>query len=325
MQCYNPRLSFVNPKGGQPICTSVAWSTYVKQNGSNYCTDWRKNQTWKGRPVLEPFPRPCGKCEACRLSQARDYTTRAICELEQKVVGMFITATYSDRYLPRGGVYNERHIVRFICRLRDRLRAFGNPKITHFGCAEYGGRYLRPHFHLCIFGWSPPLDERIPWRKNQHSDGFSYRHELLEDIWNLGHIEAGDLTPASISYTARYVQKKAQVRSEMKLKKFLDFPEKKVCISRRPGIGRAWIEQTKNDLLLQNHVYHLDSKSKLPIPRYFSDFEKKRNPEKYLQWKARQRFKRLHKFTVDMTRRRLEDRRYLHQRKIQRLKRSLYD
>lgn len=306
MKCYNPKLAFVNPKGGRPIFTHLYWSSgvHARNNYSHVKTGLIDGVETKALKM------PCGKCEACRLEHARQRAVRCLHELKShNGVGCFITLTYKD--VPIGGSYREEDIVQFVKRLR---KVLGPKKIKTFGCAEYGDRGQRPHFHLLVFGFDFP--DRYLWRPgSEHGSGHeSFRSPLLEKLWTLGHSELGSLTYQSASYVARYTQKKCKKKEIEGL-----LPEKAVCISRRPGIGAEFFDKYKDDFYSIDAVM-IDG-SKQGIPRYYDRLLEKHDPEKYLQIKLDREEKRPQS-EHDNTQERMKVRKEVHQQTIKRLRRS---
>lgn len=306
MKCYNPRLAFVNQNGGRPIFTKFRWSQFI-HSLKGFCSPlFPQPPSGAGKPLKMP----CGKCEACRLEQARERAVRCIHEFKacgQK--GAFLTLTYRD--LPEGGSFQERDIVLFVKRLRKTLAPL---PIKTFGCAEYGERGGRPHFHLLVFGYDFP--DRYYWRGgSEHGSGFeSYRSPLLENLWTLGNSELGSLTIQSASYVARYTQKKCKKKADNGL-----IPEKAVCVSRRPGIGAAYFDKFYDDF------YNIDAVTidgvKQGIPRYYDRLLEKKDPSRYLQIKLDREDKRPDSEEHN-SQDRMKVRREVHQKSLKRLRRS---
>lgn len=298
MKCYNPRLAFVNPAGGRPHFTQFSWAQFVgnhKLKIPSYLGD-------------SPLKMPCNKCEACRLEHARQRAVRCHHQVKTSGCGSFLTLTYDPKHLPPGGTLMEEHAVKFMKDLRRRIchedscygkrfnwetlkmvrgcRGFCR-EIKSFGCAEYGSKFLRPHYHLLIFGYDFP--DKTYWRGGaEHGTGHAtYRSKLLEGCWKRGHSEIGSLTFKSAAYVARYVQKKARKKS---LPPGLA-PERAICISRRPGIGREFFELYYRDMYRVDAVFD-DTRGKQGIPRYYDVLLQKLDPEMFSRIKLDRRSKR---------------------------------
>lgn len=309
MKCYNPRLAFVNLNGGRPIFTKHRWSVFIHSLNGYRPPLFSRPPAGAGKPLKMP----CGRCEACRLEQARERAVRCMHELRShNNVGCFLTLTYSTP--PDGGAFRERDIVLFVKNLRKQLE----PRlIKTFGCAEYGDKGGRPHFHLLIFGFDFP--DRYYWRgSSEHGSGHvSYRSPMLEKLWTLGHSEIGTLTISSASYVARYTQKKCKSKA---LKDGL-IPEKAVCISRRPGIGKAYFDKYKDDFYTMDAVIVNPGDSPQGIPRYYDRLLEKEDPERYAKIKLDREKSRPHS-EPDNSCERMKVRKEVHQQTIKRLRRS---
>lgn len=175
----------------------------------------------------------CGKCIGCQLDRAREWATRIMHEVRFAGFGRshFVTLTLSPKWLrelerieperPVDSVWKG-DLQRFMKRLRNRA----GDGVKYFAGAEYGERYLRPHYHSCMMYLDLP--DLVPWRKSA-SGRLLYRSPLLEEAWPFGHVEVGTLTAESAEYTARYALKK--VPAEMRDDRY-----------RRgdPGTGEVW-------------------------------------------------------------------------------------
>lgn len=138
----------------------------------------------------------CGRCMACRLTKAADWSARILHEFHQfDYSGCFVTLTYNDESLPPGGNLVKKDLQNFIKRLRKDVAPL---KIKYFACGEYGEDPIhtkRPHYHAIILGIRP------------------YQKQVIEDAWSLygtkkGHVVVGSVTDQSINYTTKYITKK---------------------------------------------------------------------------------------------------------------------
>lgn len=116
----------------------------------------------------------------------------------------FITLTYSDENLPLNGSLDYDAPVLFMKKLRKK---FG-PNIRSYGCAEYGEKYKRPHYHLCLFNHD--FHDKKPFNHTHwgNNDNRLYNSNDLESLWDLGHSSVGKFTFETAAYVARYVTKK---------------------------------------------------------------------------------------------------------------------
>lgn len=218
------------------------------------------------------FVLPCGQCLGCRLDRVTDWQTRCVHEAQMHEANSFVTLTYSDENLPSDYSVSHRALQLFV----KRLRYLVEPQlIRFFGCGEYGGRTLRPHYHLIVFGFDFP--DRTLWRRTP-SGHLAYRSQLLERAWPLGHAEVGTFTPQAAGYVAGYVVKKFKGDDEAKAEHYtrvdprtgelIQVEPEFVAMSRRPGIGEPWLQKYKSDVYPSDFVI-IDGKRR-PIPDYYT-------------------------------------------------------
>lgn len=249
---------------------------------------FRPIDAWKGPKGLQ-FTRsgsysdlratsiPCGKCMGCRISRQDDWATRIRLEGKLHPVNSFVTLTYAPEHLPLDYSLSKDHAVKWTKRLR---RALEPHRIRFFLCAEYGAGNWRPHYHAIIFNYDFP--DRTPWRVAPSGEP-SFRSELLEKTWPLGHCEVGSFTPQSARYVAGYTLKK--ITGERALEHYRRMnpdtgeihqviPEF-TLMSRNPGIGCGWYDENERDAFPSDFLI-IDGERK-PVPRYF---HKKANDKK---------------------------------------------
>lgn len=223
---------------------------------------------------------PCGQCRYCRLEHSRNFAIRCTHEASLYQNNCFITLTYSDENLPKYGSLDYNAPVKFMHDLRQK---YGSG-IRSFGCAEYGEKLSRPHYHLCIFNHD--FTDKIKWSEN--NDNPLYTSRQLADLWTHGHSTIGDLTFESAAYVARYVTKK--ITGPIALSHYLTehinqttgeiiqrLPERSIAVSRMPGIGRQWYEQNQQFLL--DHDFVVSRGKKVRPPKYYDRLTEKFHPE----------------------------------------------
>ncbi len=107
---------------------------------------------------------PCGRCDGCQADRARKWADRLILENQMHQDAWFVTLTFNDEWLPKmcgptkwSDMFTVRkeHIQKFMKRLRKEV----DFPLRYFACGEYGGKHLRPHYHLIIFGLPLPDDD----------------------------------------------------------------------------------------------------------------------------------------------------------------------
>lgn len=145
---------------------------------------WRVNKDV--RDAMTPFG--CGKCPACRINKAREWSHRMLLEMYDSPESLFATFTYSDDFLPSPPQVSKHEFQKLI----KRIRKNGNVKISYYGCGEYGTRFDRPHYHAAIFGLGVG------------------DIGLLERSWKKGHVHVGELNHKTARYMTDYIVKGIQ-------------------------------------------------------------------------------------------------------------------
>ena len=234
-----------------------------------------------------PIQLPCGKCTGCRLEHSRKWAIRCMHEAQMHQNNSFVTLTYCPEKLPtidKHPTLEKRHLQLFIKRLRKKY----GKGIKYYACGEYGSGYGRPHYHLCIFGVG--FMDKTVWKiKNGNK---LYTSEKLNKLWTdpadgkqIGWAVIGDLTFQSAAYVARYVMKKRKGKDKdsfyeksynHETGEVISIQPEFPLMSRRPGIGQAWLERYKTEVYPQDSIIH-DHKELKP-PKYYDDLFEKDNP-----------------------------------------------
>ena len=148
-----------------------------------------------------PFDLPCSQCIGCRLDYSRQWAIRCLHEAQMHEENSFLTLTYNDQHIPPSWSLQKPDMQLFFKRLRHHVGASG---LRYYYGGEYGEENLRPHYHVCLFGWDPP-DKRL----YSERDGIHlYTSDFLEAVWGKGFCTVGELTFDSAAYVARYIMKK---------------------------------------------------------------------------------------------------------------------
>jgi hypothetical protein len=196
------------------------------------------------------------------------WAVRIVHEASLWPVNSFVTLTYAPDQLPQDGSLDKSHFQKFMKRLRKR---FPDKKIRYFHCGEYGEQLQRPHYHAILFNVC--FDDAVLYKINNGQK--LYTSPTLESIWGKGYAITGDVTFQSAAYVARYCLKKVNgEQGKYAYDRADEFgtythtvePEY-ATMSRRPGIGKAWFEQFKDDVFPDDFVV-LDGK-KYKVPRYY--------------------------------------------------------
>ena len=219
---------------------------------------------------------PCGKCLGCRTDQGRDWTIRIVHESSlHPLSSWFATFTYHDAHIPgtfdedprQFGSLDPEDMRLFVRRLRKRTKN----KVGYYICGEYGDTTDRPHYHAALFGVQ--FLDRV--QVGERSGIPVYRSEMLEAAWPLGHCEISPLSAKSASYVAGYVTKKAHERVDPRKHLRVDTVTGEIVRlvpefsrqSRRPALGRTWLEKNWEDVYPRDFVMLAGTPFK--PPRYY--------------------------------------------------------
>lgn len=197
----------------------------------------------------------------------------------------FVTLTYKDGEVPANGSLSPEDPTRFFKRLRKREAG----QLSYFYCGEYGETTSRPHYHAVLFG-APLLDRSL---HNVRHGAHVYVSETLESAWTHGLTEFTGLTYPGALYTARYVRKKVREQEGPEHYDRVDPDTGEVVrvareyaqMSRRPAIGRRWIEKYWEDVYPRDMVV-MDGHEMKP-PRYYDKWMDKHHPEAMLEVRER--------------------------------------
>lgn len=264
---------------------------------------------------------PCGQCIGCRLERSRQWAVRINHEAQMYEQNCFITLTYNNENLPHDGSLNKRHFQLFMKRVRKHFRG---RKIRYFQCGEYGENLSRPHYHACMFNLE--FADKEYWSER---NGYKYyRSPLLEKLWGKGMCIIGDLTFESAAYVARYCVKKVtgkpakkhyQVFNTETGERF-DIEPEYVTMSRRPGIGKPWLDRFKKEVYPADEVISRGHPAK-PPRFYDKEIEKLEADTMAAVKEERRKFAWLHK--EDSTDKRLKQREAVKQAQTGQLRRNL--
>lgn len=178
----------------------------------------------------------CMQCELCRRYRAKVWTHRIILESLQHKENAFITLTYDDEHLPEEQSLVPRDTQLWLKRLRKEIAP---RKIRYFLCGEYGGRTMRPHYHVVLFGFPTCLRGQTDLRK-KHCCSIC---ETVKQTWKKGSVQVARVEPESAAYIGGYVNSKLQRKSIGD--RHAEFNRQ----SNRPGIGMDAMHEVANVLL----------------------------------------------------------------------------
>lgn len=279
MQCYSPLL---------------AWRGDVLKSG--------KREMLFRRPKIEcaslyQLKVPCGKCFGCRLEHSRQWAMRCLHEASLYATNSFVTLTYSDEHLPKGGGLVLKDFQLFM----KRLRKVAGPGVRFFHCGEYGEKFGRPHYHAILFNYDFP--DKVFVRKTDRGDSL-WSSSLLGSLWTQGMSIIGNVTFESAAYVARYVMKKISISEKSSDKARAEWQRKYVdedtgeirdpeyitmsrgsAVLGTGGIGKAWYNKYKSDIYPQD--YAILRGMKVRPPKFYDGLYEISNPMDFFMLKAK--------------------------------------
>lgn len=265
-----------------------------------------------------PVKIPCGQCIGCRLEHSRQWAIRCTHEASLYEKNCFITLTYDDTNLPNDYSLDVRHFQLFMKRLRKKY----GTKIRFYHCGEYGENTDRPHYHACLFNHD--FSDKKPWK--QINDNTLYTSESLENLWGLGFTSLGDVTFQSAAYVARYIVKKITGEHAENYYQHLDSQGELhdrcppyTTMSRRPGIGKLWLNKYQTDVYPSDQVI-LNGKTMRP-PKYYDKQMENAHCETYAKIRNN-RILKSKKHLIDQTPERLRVRQIVQASKLDKLPRK---
>ena len=216
----------------------------------------------------------------------------------------FVTLTYNDENLPRGGSLVADHISKFVKALRKKIAP---RKLRFFGVGEYGGQLGRAHYHVILFGPDFP-DRRVTYEKSNwqtFSESFNkmfgstgikyFESDLLSKVWKKGFVQLTAVSPATMQYVAKYhVEKVTGDKAEDYYTTFVDSGElielepEQSRMSRNPGLGRKWIETFWREIYVQEPRGAMRSRGGAihAPPKYYDRWCEENQPEIWAAIKA---------------------------------------
>lgn len=209
----------------------------------------------------------CGHCLNCRIRRASGWKLRGLHEMQSSFhPTLAVTLTYDQDHLPPNGSLSVRDLQLFLKRLRKATKPF-----RYLACGEYGPTTGRAHYHAVLFGVQlPDLYHGAHWGS-----------QTILEAWGNGQVSLHPATPASIGYVSGYVVKKLRApRGQGFVMETVD-PDTGLVVSedsvepefltasRRPGLGRAWIDQFAPEVIRDGFIVNEREKPIHAIPEYY--------------------------------------------------------
>lgn len=172
----------------------------------------------RGKYDKKVYLAPCGKCLACRKRKQQEWTFRMDCERRYGTYKncFFVTLTYHDDYLSYADdapVLWKDDIVNFF----KRLRRYYGANFRYFYCGEYGDKFDRPHWHICLFtnySYKETIEQiRHAWSFSVPADTpvgngvFSLDRSYSVKRHSYGRNSVSAITMRRIRYVAKYIVK----------------------------------------------------------------------------------------------------------------------
>lgn len=214
---------------------------------------------------------PCGKCIACRIARAREWSTRLIHELGSHKKAVFVTLTYNDENLPADNSLSIREAQLFMKRLR---KAVEPERLKYYITGEYGDNFGRPHYHAIVFGLGDNEDDQ----------------KTIERTWNKGYVYCGSVTYDSCRYVADYIMKKYDGKKAKDV-----YGDKQVPFSKiSKGIGKDFAMGQAEYIKGRMGITHRGIE--VGIPRYYKKVLEI-GPEEFVK-RAHEKFEAQHEYFI---------------------------
>ena len=218
----------------------------------------------------------CRHCIGCLIQYQTDWQIRICNHATMTKNNQFVTLSLEDKHLPPNHLVDIRQMQLFHKRLRQN---FSDETIQMIYKCEYSPVKLRPHYHGIYFGL--PLDDLKHHSNNKFGHPL-YTSKILTDIWGLGHVIIGAVTPQSAAYIARDINKTDKPNKAAQYKKnsqgiYVKDLKPIFQMSRNPGISKQWIDKFMWDVFPEGII--IQDGKKLPAPEYYVKQLEKLNPE----------------------------------------------
>lgn len=204
---------------------------------------------------------PCGRCPECVQARQRDWLFRFYEEIKLGGTAFFVTLTYDESnvvHCDNGLSLAKCDVQNFCKRIRYYEKKEGREDFKYYMVGEYGKKG-RPHYHGLLFKIS---------------------EDSIYDSWDLGFVDIGTVSGASMRYVLKYMDKSklgAWFNAQEVLKDHMsDEPtfENDFSLSSR-GIGDDFLTDTVKYRMTDGSLYEMPlpwgkgDGSRMLIPRYY--------------------------------------------------------
>jgi hypothetical protein len=224
----------------------------------------------KDRHTKDQVPVPCGKCPVCSARRISGWSFRLMKEGERSSSSFFVTLTYDTNHVPitKTGYMSlsKEHLQKYF----KRLRKLNDEKLKYYAVGEYGGKTMRPHYHIILF---------------------NAKLETVLKAWALdgkyfGDYHVGKVTEASIGYTMKYISKSKKIPQHKNDDRLPEF----ALMSKRMGDNYLTDLMVKwHKLDIGNRMYcNLKDGKKIAMPRYYKQkLNLTENEQEKIQYEAK--------------------------------------
>jgi len=182
---------------------------------------------------------------------------------------------------PWAGSLRRRDVVLFMKRLRHSLLKSHGVRVRAYIVGEYGGRNMRPHYHLCLFGFDFRDDRRSAGKSKQgHAQFVSAR---LDALWGMGKCWVNEMGQEVAQYAAKYAVKSQGERCELRMSSFGELVQIAPPFDGLPkgkALGLPFLERFWSDIFPRGLVI-LKGGVELPAPAAYVKVLKDRDAEAF--------------------------------------------
>lgn len=222
-----------------------------------------------------PLHISCGLCVGCRLARTNAWSVRLQHETLFHDSSCAVTLTFRDDNYPLDGSFTKAMAQKFMERLRNSQKAEGLGKVRFYLSTEYAPITGRAHAHAIVYGEDFSQD-RMFYKMAKNKTPL-WKSERLHEIWPHGDCVIGTVTMGTCKYVAGYIIGKKigppadehYTRPHPLTGELVKVEPEFSLMSRRPGIGAAYVEKYGDQLVGGDDFVVIDDQ-KLPVPSYYS-------------------------------------------------------
>lgn len=223
---------------------------------------------------------PCGRCLNCKKRRISNWSFRLMQEDKVSDSAYFLTLTYDLEHCPitKNGYMDLRKsdLQKFFKRLRrdEERDGVSRKSLKYYAVGEYGGRYMRPHYHIILFNarLETLIGSKLAENVKRGVIELDGKRPFMCDAWSpfdtpIGHITIGKVSEASVGYTMKYISKASRVPVHRNDDRTPEFS----LMSKGLGetyLSKAMVHWHKSDIENRQYCMLKDGK-KISMPRYY--------------------------------------------------------